>query len=498
MVTLADLEKIVARALGGLSILHVPILMLIALLRGEGEAAQVGIAALLFALLPQVVGWMGYSARIVGYALAIGLVSQTSLLVHVMAGHPWQAEMHFYYFAVLAMMSGFCDWRLLVATAALIAGHYLALCFTFPHSLLPGAVDLLRVGVHALIVAIETAVLVGVAFLVRFAFEGAHIARGEAERAASDLQKLNLEREKDLIATRAQAQQDLQSFEHFKREVSEAVAALHGAAKILESNADSLTTAATRASAQSETVSVLSEKTALQVGSVARSGEALAQTIAEVGASAAASSDLAASALAEVEQTSRTVGEMAAVAVEIGTVTGLISSITEQTNLLALNATIEAARAGAAGRGFAVVAQEVKSLSAETANATKDIARRIEAMQSTATRSVNTVQQILGTIRELDKVSELIAKAVEEQAAAASNIGVNVTFAARGVEQVHQSIAEIDRFTGVTASAIHEVTAAAFDVTRQTERILERVGRFEEQMLTTRGLASAKPRQLAA
>ena len=89
---------------------------------------------------------------------------------------------------------------------------------------------------------------------------------------------------------------------------------------------------------------------------------------------------------AMVDATNETVAKLGTSSQEIGNVVKVITSIAEQTNLLALNATIEAARAGEAGKGFAVVANEVKELAQETARATEDIARRVEAIQADTAR----------------------------------------------------------------------------------------------------------------
>ena len=158
-----------------------------------------------------------------------------------------------------------------------------------------------------------------------------------------------------------------------------------------------------------------------------------------------------------------------------------------QTNLLALNATIEAARAGEAGRGFAVVASEVKTLADQTAKATEDIKQQIAAIQASTNGAVDAMQSIVTTMGEVNKNTQEIAGAVQQQSAATSEISHSVRQAARGTEDV------VAHMPGVT-KAVYETSQSATQML-QVSRDLSRHG--GELPASGGGSRSAQARELA-
>jgi methyl-accepting chemotaxis protein len=485
MNSLEKFQNTVTTALIGIAWLHIPVIVLTAWFAGH-EVMLALILGIALALVPTAFLLMRRPRLAVALAIAIAFVGHTSLFVYLLESHPWQVEAHFYYFALLAMLSGFCDWRVIVATAALIAAHHLGLNFLLPSALYPGGSDFARVVFHAVIVVIETAVLSGIAIMMQRAFGAAYGATGNAERAAIELRGIAERREKEFVLS-AKRNDDLhQLLQRFEREIAESVDALHHAAQELEGNAKGLGSTAETASEQSMKVAAITEETSIQVNTVAQAGESLAQTIAGVGASVSESSRLAGTAVSRAMATSSAIDDMAKVASEISNVTSLISAIAAQTNLLALNATIEAARAGDAGRGFAVVAQEVKALASQTAKATQDIASRIEAMQQATGRSVSAIEEISSVITELDRFSAQIAGAVEEQVASAREIAGNVSSVAEGVGAVAQSVVQIETVAEETNKAASQLNGSAASVTSQTLRIRERVHAFASEVAKIR------------
>ncbi|ACU34342.1 methyl-accepting chemotaxis sensory transducer [Actinosynnema mirum DSM 43827] len=264
-----------------------------------------------------------------------------------------------------------------------------------------------------------------------------------------------------------------------------AVSALAGSAQALAVNSRQLSSSADRiaGSAQdtagrTDELAETSEEVSRNVQTVAAGAEQMGAAIQEISQSASDAADVAAQAVQAAAVTNATVAKLGESSVEIGNVVKVITSIAEQTNLLALNATIEAARAGEAGKGFAVVANEVKDLAQETARATEDISRRVEAIQADTGGAVTAIEEIGQIIARINDYQLTIASAVEEQTATTQEMNRGINEAAVGTTRIAGSISTVAGATRTTSATVVETQGAAMELSRMSAELQEQVDRF--------------------
>ena len=231
-------------------------------------------------------------------------------------------------------------------------------------------------------------------------------------------------------------------------------------------------------SSRTVTVADASDTVSQRLGGLAAAVEELTASIGEIARQASHSSLAAQEGAGDVESASREIGRLDSAAAEIGQVVGLITQIAGQTNLLALNATIEAARAGEAGKGFAVVASEVKNLATQTARATDDIARRIDAIQSATSAAVAAFDRLGGSIRNIADVSGSIAAAVEEQRAATGEITSALGSVNTSMDEVSGNIGDMARGSVMSIAGAIEVLWVSQTLDTQATKLRADAGVF--------------------
>ena len=451
--------------------------------------------AIVLAAFPTFAAFAGATDTLTRTTLGATMPLFCAVLLYQWSGATWMIDLHMTFFAAIAVTAVLADWRPVLAAAAVTAVHHLALNFLAPMLVFGATGDLGRVVLHAVVVVVETAVLVQLAMLL----ETMLIARAEAQVAAAAAEQAAVQEREKTAADQANvvgalaaglgklAAGDLTSrlntvfpatFEPLPIDFNRALDDLEQVLGQVVYATDQIQVGTSEISAASEDLAQRTETQARVVeramGTIAQlvtmagdtlgRAEAASNAIAHSGERVRAGHDVVASAIATMERIQQSSGE-------IGQIVTLIDGIAFQTNLLALNAGVEAARAGESGRGFAVVANEVRALAQRSADAARDIKTLITASTALVGEGVDLVGQTGVVLRDV----------VSDVSAFADTVGTITTAVgatARDLAEMRDTFGSIDRTTQKNAAMVEQSHAALRSLTNEAAGLANAAQRF--------------------
>lgn len=392
-----------------------------------------------------------------GNTSAVSLMGQVFLVVAALKGHPYQIDVHMYFFATLGILASLLSITAIGLATVTVATHHLVLYLLIPIYVFPGESTFVRIILHVVILLCEAGVILWVLKMLIDAFatslEDAKqktklIEQAEAQRS-EERQKAAKEREMFIAKLSAE----------FKHSVSRVIGDVFAKVETSLARCDQIMQQAQKSKERSDVAAQSVAKTLESSSSVAAATEELNTSIEHISSQTLQASSNAAEAAKDASSSTAVVERLAKATEEISTIISVINRITGQINLLALNATIESARAGDAGKGFAVVAGEVKTLAQQTEVATKQISQSIASMHEVSKAVSDSIGGIVSAVTDITTISQNIAAAVQQQSSASREISMRTQEVSSSAALINKNVGDLDTSIDETSGYTQELQA---------------------------------------
>lgn len=367
------------------------------------------VLATLFASAPLVLIKTAPDQAITRHVIALATQMLTALHIHQAMG---LIEIHFEIFTILAILSVYRDWRIILTSVAFVAVHHIGFflmqssgvdVFIFEEGHVLWGILLL----HAFFAVVEGAALMYIA-------KNAHNEAVTAYAISSTIDQIVLNNkicvaEKKVDGVEGETIQDfnllLSSLNSLVSAVKYNGETAHQLSSKVSTSSDSIMNLARENQADVEQITNALDQVKSTNHSVASNIEEVTSLSDNASVETTSSKELidknldeARNLKAEMDTAVKTISELSQMCNDIDTFMSSIKAIAEQTNLLALNAAIESARAGEHGRGFAVVADEVRQLATKTGENAAEISAITERLVNSASTAMSNISDCAGKV----------------------------------------------------------------------------------------------------